>query len=160
MLQASTYESDNQAALSGAGRIIETVERLEACSPPLLLDQDELQKSLAKYRAYFEIILRIHYLRHSFEFRNMILTQFLIMLAFLALIKLEFLMTRDSSEPEVSSMDVGDADPSAIKATLFIAQRSLSDQERGYYLPKKALKEVFCRMTPSDSNVLQSFITI
>ncbi|KAG7404565.1 Nitrogen assimilation transcription factor nirA [Fusarium oxysporum f. sp. raphani] len=203
MLQASTSESDNQAARSGAGRITETIEKLEAwyrilpgpllpsnivfpsqlklhlhyyyvlvqlyeilasygnnSSPPFLVDQDELQKSLAKYRAYFETILRIHYLRHSFEFGNMMLTQFLAMLAFLALTKLEFLMARDSSEPEVSSMDVGGTDPSAVKATLFIAQKGLSDQGRGYYLPQKVLKEVLSRMTPSDSNVLQSFITI
>ncbi|KAM5527275.1 C6 transcription factor [Fusarium oxysporum f. sp. phaseoli] len=203
MLQASTNESDNQTVRSGAGRIIETVEKLEAWyralpdpllpshivfpsqlklhlhyyyaliqlyeiltsygnsgSPPLLLDQDELQKSLAKYRAYFETILRIHHLRHSFEYGNMMLAQFLVMLAFLALTKLDFLMARDSSEPEVSSMDVGDTDPRAAKATLFIAQKGLSDQGRGYYLPKRLLEEVLSRMTPSDSNVLQGFITI
>ncbi|KAF5703906.1 nitrate assimilation regulatory nirA [Fusarium mundagurra] len=203
MLQASTNESDNQAARSGAGRIIETVDKLEAwylilpgpllpsnivfpsqlklhlhycyvlvqlyeilasCgnngSTPLPFDQDELQKSLAKYRAYFETILRIHYLRHSFEYGNMMLTRFLAMLAFLALTKLDFLMARDSSEPEASSMDVGDTDPSAAKATLFIAQKGLSDQGRGYYLPKRVLEEVLSRMTPSDSNVLQSFIAI
>ncbi|RFN43459.1 hypothetical protein FIE12Z_12303, partial [Fusarium flagelliforme] len=135
MLQDYTSESDIQVVRSGAGRIIETVEKLEAwyrtlpgpllpsnivfpsqlklhlhyCyvlvqlyellasygnngSPPPLLDQDELQKSLAKYRAYFETILRIHYLRHSFEYGNMMLTRFLAMLAFLALTKLDFLM--------------------------------------------------------------------
>ncbi|RFN47270.1 hypothetical protein FIE12Z_8483 [Fusarium flagelliforme] len=183
MLQASTNESDNQAVRSGAGRIIEAVEKLEAwyCtlpgpllpshivfpsqlklhgSPPLLLDQDELQKSLAKYRAYFETILRIHYFRHSFEYGNMMLVQFLAMLAFLALTKLDSLMARDSSEPEVSSMDVGDTDPRAAKATLFIAQKGLSDQGRGYYVPKRLLEEVLTRMMPSDSNVLQSIITI
>ncbi|KAK2926338.1 hypothetical protein FoTM2_013203 [Fusarium oxysporum f. sp. vasinfectum] len=203
MLQASTNESDDQAVRSGAGRIIETVEKLEAWyrtlpgpllpshivfpsqlklhlnyyyaliqlyeiltsygnsgSPSLLLDQDELQKSLAKYRAYFETILRVHYLRHSFEYGNMMLAQFLAMLALLALTKLDVLTARDSSEPEVSSMDVGDTDPRAAKATLFIAQKGLSDQGRGYYLPKRVLEEVLSRMTPSDSSVLQSFITI
>ncbi|RBA09644.1 hypothetical protein FPRO05_14343 [Fusarium proliferatum] len=183
MLQASTNESDNQAVRSGAGRIVETVEKLEAWyrtlpglllppqivfpsqlklhgSPPLLLDQDELQKSLAKYRAYFETILRVHYLRHSFEYGNMMLVQFLAMLAFLALTKLDFLMARDSSEPEVSSMDVGGTDARAAMATLFIAQKGLSDQGRGYYWPKRVLEEVLSRMTPSDSSVLQSFITI
>ncbi|KAG7425123.1 Nitrogen assimilation transcription factor nirA [Fusarium oxysporum f. sp. raphani] len=183
MLQAYTSESDNQVVRSGTGRIIETVEKLEAWyrtlpgpllpsnivfpsqlklhgSPPLLLDQDELQKSLAKYRAYFETILRIHYLRHSFEYGNMMLTRFLAMLAFLALTKLDFLMARDSSELEVSSMDVGDTDPRAAKTTLLIAQKGLSDQGRGYYLPKRVLQDVLSRMTPSDANVLQSFITI
>jgi hypothetical protein len=90
----------------------------------------------------------------------MMLTRFLAMLAFLALNKLDSLMARDSSEAEVSSMDVGDTDPRAAKATLLIAQKGLSDQGRGYYLPKRVLEEVLCRMTPSDSNVLQSFITI
>ncbi|KAI3571860.1 hypothetical protein IWW34DRAFT_824616 [Fusarium oxysporum f. sp. albedinis] len=203
MLQASTNESDNQTVRSGAGRIIETVEKLEAWyhtlpdpllpshivfpsqlklhlhyyyvliqlyeiltsygnsgSPPLLLDQDELQKSLAKYRAYFETILRIHHLRHSFEYGNMMLVQFLAMLALLALTKLDFLMARDSSAPEVSSMDVGGTDARAAMATLFIAQKGLSDQGRGYYLPKRVLEEVLSRMTPRDSSVLQSFITI
>ncbi|KNB04814.1 hypothetical protein FOXG_16196 [Fusarium oxysporum f. sp. lycopersici 4287] len=203
MLQASTNEIDNQAVRSGAGRIIETVEKLEAWyrtlpdpllashivfpsqlklhlhyyyaliqlyeiltsygnsgSPSLLLDQDELQKSLAKYRAYFETILRVHYLRHSFEYGNMILAQFPAMLALLVLTKVDFLTARDSSKPEVSSMDVGNTDPRAAKATLFIAQKGLSDQGRGYYLPKRVLEEVLSRMTPSDSNVLQGFITI
>ncbi|EGU73866.1 hypothetical protein FOXB_15623, partial [Fusarium oxysporum f. sp. conglutinans Fo5176] len=116
ILQASTNESDNQVVQNGAGRIIETIEKLEAwyrtlpdpllpsnivfpsqlklhlhfcyvliqlyeilasygnnSSPPLLLDQDKLQKSLTHYRAYFETILRIHYLRHSFEYGNMML---------------------------------------------------------------------------------------
>jgi hypothetical protein len=90
----------------------------------------------------------------------MMLTRFLAMLAFLTLTKLDSLMARDSSEPEVSSMDVGDTDPRAAKATLLIAQKGLSDQGRGYYLPKRVLQDVLSRMTPSDSNVLQSFITI
>ncbi|KAG5817520.1 hypothetical protein H9Q71_001862 [Fusarium xylarioides] len=174
MLQVSTNESNNQVVQSGAGRIIETIEKLEAwyralpdpllpsnivfpsqlklhlhycyvliqlyeilasygnnSSPPLLLDQDKLQKSLSHYRAYFETILRIHYLRHSFEYGNMMLPQFLTMLAFLALNKLDSLRARDSSEPNISSMDVGDTDPRAAKATLLIAQKGLSDQGRG-----------------------------
>ncbi|KAG4277355.1 hypothetical protein FPRO04_14145 [Fusarium proliferatum] len=90
----------------------------------------------------------------------MMLTQFLAMLAFLALNKLDSLMTQDSSKPEVSSMDAGDADTRAAKSTLLIAQKGLSDQGRGYYLPKIVLQDVLDRMTPSDSNVLQSFITI
>ncbi|KAF6525636.1 hypothetical protein HZS61_011431 [Fusarium oxysporum f. sp. conglutinans] len=129
-------------------------------SSPLLLDQDELQKSLAKYRAYFETILRIHYLRHSFEYGNMMLTHFLTMLAFLALLKLDTLLSPDPSEPEVPSMDVGDSDLRAAKATLLIAQKGLSDQGRGCYLPKRVLQKVLSRLTPSDSNVLQSVITI
>ncbi|KAH7191430.1 hypothetical protein BKA60DRAFT_662003 [Fusarium oxysporum] len=203
MLQASTDESDNQAVRSGAGRIIEIAEKLEAWyrtlpgpllpsniafpsqlklhlqyyyaliqlyeiltsygnsgSPPLLLNQDELQKSLAKYRAYFETILRIHYLRHSFEYGNMMLVQFLAMLAFLALTKLDSLMSRHAFEPEVPRMDVGDSDLRAAKTTLLVAQKGLSDQGRGYYLPKRVLEDVINRMTPSDSNVLQSFIAI
>ncbi|KAG7423301.1 Nitrogen assimilation transcription factor nirA [Fusarium oxysporum f. sp. raphani] len=203
MLQASTNESDNQVVQSGAGRMIETIEKLEAwyrtlpdpllpsnivfpsqlklhlhyCyvliqlyeilasygnngSPPLLLDQDKLQRSLTHYRAYFETILRIHYLRHSFEHGNMMLPQFLTMLAFLALNKLDSLRARDSSKPNISSMDVGDTDPRAAKATLLIAQKGLSDQGRGYYVAKNVLQDVLDRMTLSDSNVLQSFITV
>ncbi|EGU86544.1 hypothetical protein FOPG_17747 [Fusarium oxysporum f. sp. conglutinans race 2 54008] len=203
MVQASTNESGDQVVRSGAERIIETVQKLEAWyhtlpdpllpsnivfpsqlklhlhyyyvliqlyeiltsygnsgSSPLLLDQDELQKSLAKYRAYFETILRIHYLRHSFEYGNMMLTHFLTMLAFLALLKLDTLLSPDPSEPEVPSMDVGDSDLRAAKATLLIAQKGLSDQGRGCYLPKRVLQKVLSRLTPSDSNVLQSVITI
>ncbi|KAF4947294.1 hypothetical protein FSARC_14011 [Fusarium sarcochroum] len=203
MLQASTNESDNQIVRSGARRIIETVEKLEAWyrtlpgrllpsnivfpsqlklhlhyyyvliqlyeilvsygnngSPLLLLNQDTLEKSLAKYRAYFETILRVHYLRHSFEYGNMMLARFLAMLAFLALTKLNSLISRDSSEPEVYCMDVGGTDLRAARATLLIAQKGLSDQGRGYYLPRNILQDVLNRMTPSDSNVLQSFITI
>lgn len=69
------------------------------------------------------------------------LVQFLVMLALLALTKLDFLVARDSSEPEVSIMNVGDTDPRAAKATTFIAQKGLSDQGRGYYLPKSLHKE-------------------
>jgi hypothetical protein len=127
---------------------------------PPLPNQDELQKSLTNYRAYFETILRIHYLRHSFEYGNMMLTRFLAKLALLALTKLDFLTTPDPSGPEVSTMDVADTDPRAAMATLLIAQKGLSDQGRGYYLPKRVLQDVLGRMTPSDLNVLQSFITI
>jgi hypothetical protein len=90
----------------------------------------------------------------------MMLTRFLAMLALLALNKLDSLMAGDSSVPEVPSMDVGDTDPQAAKVTLVIAQKGLSDQGRGYYLPKIVPQDIHDRMTPSDSNVLQSFITI
>ncbi|KAL5603441.1 hypothetical protein FOVSG1_006191 [Fusarium oxysporum f. sp. vasinfectum] len=203
MLQASTNEGDNQVVQSGARRIVETVEKLEAwyhtlpdpllpsnivfpsqlklhlhyCyvliqlyeiltsyenngSQPLLLDQDELRKSLTHYRASFETILRIHYLRHSFEYGNMMLTQFLALLAFLALNKLDSPMARDSSEQKVPGTDVEDTDIRAAKAALPIAQKGLSDQGRGYYLPKSVFQDVLSHMTPSDSDTLQSFITI
>ncbi|CEI70941.1 unnamed protein product [Fusarium venenatum] len=88
------------------------------------------------------------------------LTRFLAILAFLAFSKLDSLIAGDSSVPEVPSMDVGDTDPRAAKVTLVIAQKGLSDQGRGYYLPKIVLQDIYDRMTPSDSNVLQSFITI
>jgi hypothetical protein len=129
-------------------------------SQPLPLGRDELQKSLSHYRASFETILRIHYLRHSFEYGNIVLTRFLAMLAVLALNKHESLMAGDSSVLNVPSMDVGDTDPRTAKATLLIAQKGLSDQGRGYYLPNIVLQDIHDRMTPSDSNVLQSFITI
>jgi hypothetical protein len=57
-------------------------------------------------------------------------------------------------------MDVADTDPRAAKATLLIAQKGLSDQGRGYYLAKNVLQDVLNHMTLSDSNVMQSFITI
>jgi hypothetical protein len=60
-------------------------------SPSIPVNDEELQKSLTKYRDYFETILRIHYLRHSFEYGNMMLVRFLAMLTFLALNKLESL---------------------------------------------------------------------
>jgi hypothetical protein len=90
----------------------------------------------------------------------MMLARFLAMLAFLALTKLDSLISRDSSESEVSCMDVGDTDLRAARATLIIAQKGLNDQGRGCYLPKRILQDVLNHMTPSDSDVLQSFITI
>jgi hypothetical protein len=57
-------------------------------------------------------------------------------------------------------MELRDTDPRAARATLFIAQQGLSDQGRGYYLPKSVLQDVLSRMTARDSTVLQSFITI
>ncbi|KAM0553309.1 hypothetical protein ACHAPJ_007322 [Fusarium lateritium] len=129
-------------------------------SPSVPFDEDELYKSLTKYRGYFETLLRIHYLRHSFEYGNMMLTRFLAMLAFLALNKLEALVTESGSEKRSSSLDVGDTDPKEARATLLIAQKGLSDQGRGYYLPKTLLQDVLHHMTPSDANLLQSYITI
>ncbi|KAF5570420.1 nitrate assimilation regulatory nirA [Fusarium phyllophilum] len=131
-------------------------------APSLPIEEEELQKSLSKYRGYFETILRIHYLRHSFEYGNMMLTRFLAMLAFLSLNKIESLTT--SKEPEHittgSGLDVGDTDPKEARATLLIAQKGLSDQGRGYYLPKTLLRDVLSNMTASDATILQSFITI
>ncbi|KAH7205976.1 hypothetical protein DER44DRAFT_809863 [Fusarium oxysporum] len=131
-------------------------------APNLPIEEEELRKSLSKYRGYFETILRIHYLRHSFEYGNMMLTRFLAMLAFLSLNKIESLTT--STEPEHiitgSGLDVGDTDPKEAKATLLIAQKGLSDQGRGYYLPKTLLRDILTNMTASDATILQSFITI
>jgi hypothetical protein len=90
----------------------------------------------------------------------MMLARFLAILAFVALTTLDSLISRDASEPDVSYMDVGGTDLRAAKATLLVAQTGLSDQGRGYYLPKRVLQDVLSRMTPSDSNVLQSFVTI
>lgn len=82
------------------------------------------------------------------------LARFLAILAFLALTKLDSLISRDSSEPEVSYIDVGDINLRAAKAILLITQKGLSDQERGYYLPKSILQDVLNYITPSDLNVL------
>ncbi|KAF4445510.1 hypothetical protein F53441_10763 [Fusarium austroafricanum] len=126
------------------------------------IDEKELQTTLSKYRGHFETLLRIHYLRHSFEYGNMMLTRFLAMLAFLSLNKLEFLATSAGSPPAAhhSSLDVGDTDPKEARATLLLAQKGLSDQGRGYYLSKLLLQDVLSHMTTSDATILQSFITI
>ncbi|KAF5716657.1 NirA-like nitrate assimilation regulatory protein [Fusarium globosum] len=131
-------------------------------APNLPIEENELQRSLSRYRGYFETILRIHYLRHSFEYGNMMLTRFLAMLAFLSLRKIESLTT--STEPghivTGSGLDVGDTDPKEARATLLIAQKGLSDQGRGYYLSRTLLRDVLANMTASDATILQSFITI
>ncbi|KAF5716035.1 nitrate assimilation regulatory nirA [Fusarium mundagurra] len=131
-------------------------------APNLPIEEEELQKSLSKYRGYFETILRIHYLRHSFEYGNMMLTRFLAMLAFLSLNKIESLTTSTEAENIItgSGLDVGDTDPKEARATLLIAQKGLSDQGRGYYLPKTLLHDILANMTASDATILQSFITI
>ncbi|KAJ9424196.1 hypothetical protein QL093DRAFT_2036068 [Fusarium oxysporum] len=131
-------------------------------APNLPIEEEDLQKSLSKYRGYFETILRIHYLRHSFEYGNMMLTRFLSMLAFLSLNKIESLATSTKPEHTItgSGLDVGDTDPKEARATLLIAQKGLSDQGRGYYLPKTLLREILTNMTASDATILQSFITI
>ncbi|KAF5229279.1 hypothetical protein FANTH_14269 [Fusarium anthophilum] len=129
---------------------------------PNLPEEEHLQTNLSKYRGYFETILRIHYLRHSFEYGNMMLTRFLAMLAFLSLNKIESLTT--CTEPghimTGSGLDVGDTDPKEVRATLLIAQKGLSDTGRGYYLPRTLLRDVLVNMTASDVTILQSFITI
>ncbi|KAK2135748.1 hypothetical protein NOF04DRAFT_1365920 [Fusarium oxysporum II5] len=131
-------------------------------APNLPIEEEDLQKSLSKYRGYFETILRIHYLRHSFEYGNMMLTRFLSMLAFLSLKKIESLTTFTKPEHTItgSGLDVGDTDPKEARATLLIAQKGLSDQGRGYYLPKTLLRDILTNMTASDATILQSFITI
>jgi hypothetical protein len=129
-------------------------------SPFVKFDEDELFQPLSKYRGYFETILRIHYLRHSFEYGNMMLTRFLAMLAFLTLSRLNHLASEPQEALKSSALDVGDADPKEIRATLLIAQKGLSDQGRGYYLPNILLRDVLKNMTARDAAVLQSVITI
>lgn len=123
------------------------------------LNREEILKPLSKYRGYFETILRIHYLRHSFEYGNMMLTRFLAMLAVLALNKL-YPAAESQNTLKSSELDVGDTDSKEARATLFIAQKGLSDQGRGYYLPKALLRDVLDHMTPSDARILQTYITI
>ncbi|KAF4334289.1 nitrate assimilation regulatory nirA [Fusarium beomiforme] len=122
--------------------ILASEERTTAQNPPI--NDDELQKSLSKYR--------------GFEYGNMMLTRFLAMLAFLSLNKLESLAT--NSTPATPSLDVGDNDPKEARATLLIAQKGLRDQGRGYYLPKRLLRDVLAHMTAHDATILQRFITI
>ncbi|KAJ4138389.1 hypothetical protein NW768_002213 [Fusarium equiseti] len=129
-------------------------------SPFVQFDEDQLFQSLSKYRGHFETILRIHYLRHSFEYGNMMLTRFLAMLAFLTLSRLDHLAAEPQQTLKSSDLDVGDTDPKEIRATLLIAQKGLSDQGRGYYLPNILLRDVLRHMTASDAMVLQSVITI
>ncbi|KAM0257974.1 hypothetical protein ACHAPA_011474 [Fusarium lateritium] len=124
------------------------------------IPKENLQASLSKYRGYFETILRIHYLRHSFEYGNMMLTRFLAMLAFLALSKINSLNKNSTLVTKPTDFDAGDSDPKEARATLLIAQKGLSDQGRGYYLPRTMLRDITSRMSPHDANVLQSFITI
>lgn len=88
------------------------------------------------------------------------LTRFLAMLAFLTLNKLDYLVTEPREALNSSALDVGDTDPKEVRATLLIAQKGLSDQGRGYYLPNILLRDVLGHMTASDAAVLQSFITI
>ncbi|SPJ82035.1 related to nitrate assimilation regulatory protein nirA [Fusarium torulosum] len=122
--------------------------------------KEHLQASLSKYRGYFETILRIHYLRHSFEYGNMMLTRFLAMLAFLALNKINSLNEKSTLTTKPTNFDVGDSDPKEARATLLMAQKGLSDQGRGYYLPRTLLRDIISHMSVHDANVLQSFITI
>nr|CEG03740.1 unnamed protein product [Fusarium acuminatum CS5907] len=80
--------------------------------------------------------------------------------AFLALSKLESLTSPHTPDSKGSNMELRNTDPRAAQATLFIAQKGLSDQGRGYYLPKSVLQDVCSRMTARDSTILQSFIAI
>jgi hypothetical protein len=82
------------------------------------------------------------------------------MLAFLALNKLENLEVEPGDPSTMFDLDVGDTDPKEARATLLIAQKGLSDQGRGYYLPKTLLQDVLRHMTASDAAVLQSIIMI
>jgi len=129
-------------------------------SPAFDFDQDEIFRCLSKYRGQFETILRIHYLRHSFEYGNMMLTRFLSMLAFLALKKLNDLTVEPRDTQKTSDLDIGDTDPKEARATLLMAQKGLSDQGRGYYLPKTQLRDVLGHMTASDATIIQTYITI
>jgi hypothetical protein len=122
--------------------------------------KEHLQASLSKYRGYFETILRIHYLRHSFEYGNMMLTRFLAMLAFLALNKIKSLNTESTTITKLANFYTGDSGLKEARATLLIAQKGLSDQGRGYYLPRTLLRDIISHMSAHDANVLQSFITI
>jgi hypothetical protein len=126
------------------------------CATP----KEHLQASLSKYKGYFETILRIHYLRHSFEYGNMMLTRFLAMLAFLALNNINSLNTENTSNTKLTNFGTGHSDLKEAKATLLMAQKGLSDQGRGYYLPRTLLRDITSHMSHHDANVLQSFITI
>jgi hypothetical protein len=90
----------------------------------------------------------------------MMLTRFLAMLAFLTLSRLDHLATEPLEVLRSTDLDVGDADSKEIRATLLIAQKGLSDQGRGYYLPNILLRDVLEHMTASDAALLQSVITI
>ncbi|EXK25624.1 hypothetical protein FOMG_17725 [Fusarium oxysporum f. sp. melonis 26406] len=69
----------------------------------------------------------------------------------MALDKLEELMTSNSSSLH---MDVGDADPSAARSTLLMAQKGLSDQGKSYYFLQTISSMALDRMSINDSYLL------
>ncbi|RGP76968.1 nitrate assimilation regulatory nira [Fusarium longipes] len=183
MLQVHQHTPEGELTRNGSAKIMEVVQKLQhwhstlpkALDPSEIVfpsqlkiqqkqvvdfDEDQILQSLSMYRAQFETILRIHYLRHSFEYGNMMLTRFLSMLAFLTLNKLSNLTTESRDNQKTSGLDVGDTDPKEARATLIMAQKGLSDQGRGYYLPKALLRDVLGHMTASDATILQSIIAI
>ncbi|KAM5355044.1 hypothetical protein ACJ41O_001690 [Fusarium nematophilum] len=123
-------------------------------SPSLSVEADHLQNTLAECRAFFETILRIYYLRHGFEHGNMMLTQYLAKLAFMALDKLVELATPNSSS---SRLDVGDSNPGAAMSTLLMAQKGLSEQGKSYYFPQTMADAILGRTSTEDSYLPQEY---
>lgn len=128
--------------------------------PPSSHSRSHLQEAISESRGYFETLLRIYYLRHSFDHGNMMLTQFLSMLAFLALGKLQAFANPDTKNTVVFSFDIGDKDPKATRATLLIAQKGLKDQGRSFYLPQMRFRNIVDHMPAEELLTISGHLTI
>lgn len=122
------------------------------------------QQGLAKAEAYFETLLRIYYLRHSFEMADMMMTQFLTVFAMTTAHLLETIGDSNTSTHPESAFDNGISnrplarDANIVRFALVLAEKGLQDQGRNYYFPQTAVHVVLKRIGPEDVNLVRRYV--
>lgn len=105
-------------------------------------------------RACFEIILRLYYLRHGFEYSDTYMTHEMTVLAFIALDQLKSLGSKSDRSSKASS---GSDD---IRSTLLLAAKGLSDQGKNYYMPFTLFHIVRNEMDTENVDILYKWMNV
>ncbi|TWU77756.1 hypothetical protein ED733_008622 [Metarhizium rileyi] len=107
--------------------------------------------------ACFESILRLYYLRHSFEISDAMLTQFLTVFAMNASQALAGSREPIQDEKTMSADDSTLAEKTTVRSALVLAIKGLRDQGQYYFFPQKTSYLLLSQLAPDDANLVQKF---
>ncbi|KAF4420540.1 nitrate assimilation regulatory nirA [Fusarium acutatum] len=114
---------------------------------------------LLESEAYYETLLRLYYLRHSFEGADMMLAHLLTIFAMLTTKKLEASIsvnTRQSNTETVEGDTTETSEESihATRSSLVLAGKGLCDQGQNYYLPQTLFRLILSQLQSDDAKLV------
>ncbi|KJZ71867.1 hypothetical protein HIM_08712 [Hirsutella minnesotensis 3608] len=132
-------------------------------SRPIAAREVHLRNVMARSEAYFETLLRIYYMRHSYEMADLLVTQFLTILALNTATKLKSMdQPRDKCLEDAPNVRTNPCTPdtSALKSSLILAEKGLYDQGKSYYFPQTMFHVVLSRLSSDDAAMVRRYADV
>jgi hypothetical protein len=127
--------------------------KMDGIADPLLSSQrDTAQSIIYLATVKLESVLRIYYLRHSFESYDMLLPVFL---AHMCHETISRLLRIDRSDPTRSDKEIA-----ALRSTLILCLRGLHDQFKNFYISGPILEVLHKRLSTEDRDLVGQYITL